>query len=353
MTISKPNFKRWKNNPILQDINSLSWCKKGIRNPGAVLDNEKIRMLFTANATTTEPMQLGYAESTDGFNFNFRSEPVLSPSNSDSFFDRTGIDDPRITFLDGWNYISYASPAPINNYIADEEKNEKPQWLLSYRQVGLARTKDWENYERLGPITNNIIADANVVLFPEKIDNKYVMIHRPTPFVPWLGTGFHYPASMFIAFSDDILDWGWNQNWTELASKYRDVTFEHMGDDHLLIRPEYDWERIKIGASGVPIPTDEGWLVIYHGGSADYKYRVGLMLLDRENPKKVLARSSVPIFEPETIYETAGAFPYCVFPCSNVVIGDEIFMYYGACDERCAVVTIKLKELLDYALSCR
>lgn len=351
MSVKVPSFKRWNNNPILQKTSALTWCVRGIRNPGAVWDNNKIRMLFTANGA--KGSCLGYAESNDGFHFEFRDEPVIYPSDSDSFFDRISIDDPRITLLDGWYYISYASPAPLPDYKADEEKNEKPPWLLGFRRVGLARTKDWQTYEKLGPITNSIIADANVVLFPEKINDKYVMLHRPSPYIPWMGTGFYYPAAMFIAFSDNLLDWGWNHNWTEMAINFRDVRFDKMGDDHLLISPKYDWERVKIGASGVPIPTDDGWLVIYHGCSADYKYRVGLILLDREDPKKVLARSVVPIFEPQAEYEVKGKFPNCVFPCSNVLIGDEIFMYYGACDERCAVATIKLKELLDYALSCR
>ncbi|MCF6176372.1 MAG: hypothetical protein L3J71_11465 [Victivallaceae bacterium] len=353
MSIIKPNFKRWEHNPIMVGATELAWCSGGIRNPGAIWDGEKVRMLFTANVTEGGPMRIGYADSSDGFNFDFRSEPVLAPSDSDCFFDRTGIDDPRITKLDDWYYITCASPAPIADYKSDPAKNEKPPWLLGFRRVGLVRTKDWLNFERLGPITNPIIADSNVVLFPEKINGKYAMLHRPTHSIPWIVTGFHYPAAMFVAYTDDLLDWGWNHDWDNLACNYRTITFDMMGDDHLLIRPEYDWERIKVGASGVPIATDEGWLVIYHACSADYKYRVGVMLLDRDDPSKVLSRSPEPIFEPTAEYETAGRFPYCVFPCANVVIGDEIFMYYGACDEKCAVATIPLKELLDYALALK
>ena len=122
------------------------------------------------------------------------------------------------------------------------------------------------------------------------------------------------------------------KTWEAMAAKEKDVTMSDLGDDHLLIHPEFTWERLKVGASGVPIPTDDGWLMFYHAVDEKMHYRVGLMLLDRENPLKVIARSNKPIFEPQLDYETKGYYSNCVFPCANVVMGDEVFMYYGAAD---------------------
>jgi predicted GH43/DUF377 family glycosyl hydrolase len=350
-------IKRWKDNPILASAADLPWCRGGVRNPGAVLDNGKVKMLFTANSNHDSEayakMRLGFAESEDGVNFDVSENPFLDPSDGDTFFDRTGIDDPRITPLNGYFYFTYASPSPLPDIKADSAKNEKPAWLLGFRRTGLARTKDWKNVERLGPITSLITGDANVVLFPEKIGGTYAMLHRPTPYVPWIATHFYYPAAMWLRFSDDLHDWGWNLDWDKMAAQANKVRASDLGDDHLLIKPEFDWERLKVGASGVPIPTDEGWLMLYHAVDLECAYRVGVMLLDRADPRKVIARSPIPVFEPVTDYEKNGIYPNCVFPCSNVVMGDEIFIYYGASDSYCALATVKLKSLLDYVLNFR
>lgn len=350
-------IKRWKDNPIVKSAHDLPWCARGIRNPGAILDGDTVRMLFTSNTMKEgehkHEMCLGYAESKDGFNFECRSEPVLNPSDDGVFFDRTGIDDPRITKIDGQFYFTYASPAPLPDIPTDSSKNEKPMWLLGLRRTGLGRTRDWQSIERLGPITNPLMGDANAVIFPEKINGKYAMLHRPTPYVPWIVNHFYYPAAIFLAFSDNLCDWGWNKDWDTMAANARDVRISDLGDDHLLIRPEFKWERFKVGASGVPIATDEGWLMVYHAVDEKNHYRVGLMLLDRDDPLKVVARSPKPIFEPQAEYETSGHYPNCVFPCANVVMGDEVFIYYGAADNYCAVATVKLKDMLEFILSCR
>ncbi len=119
--------------------------------------------------------------------------------------------------------------------------------------------------------------------------------------------------------------------------------------DYLLLRPESDWEAQKIGASGVPFATDEGWLMLYHGVDVRGIYRIGALLLDRDNPRRVIARTRKPVMVPEFAYETnVGLYPNCIFPCANVLIGED---YYGAADLTCCVATIKLKTLLDHVLS--
>jgi predicted GH43/DUF377 family glycosyl hydrolase len=119
-------------------------------------------------------------------------------------------------------------------------------------------------------------------------------------------------------------------------------------DESLLIAPQKPWEMLKIGGSGVPIPTDDGWLLTYHAVDRQSTYRVGLLLLDRENPTKVIARTPDPVFEPELDFETNAVGLSCVFPCANIVVNDEVLLYYGCGDVYTSVATFSLKEALAH-----
>lgn len=358
-------IKRWAGNPVVEATPELPWMGNQARNPGVIWDGEKVRMVFTAGSSPSDDypcvdLTLGYAESTDGFHFTVRPEPFMDLKNGALPFDKGSLEDVRITELDGQYYLAYAGRAQHQAafwHTVQECHDPKtnPVWSQNFRRVGLAvpTDKEWTSVKRLGPITSEQMSDANVVLFPEKIGGKYCMLHRPTPFPAGLFQGYYYPGAIFIAFSDDLLDWKWGE---EKAHEHWPVRKQFMPDDHVLVRPEYEWERLKIGGSGVPIATDDGWLTIYHAVDIEGMYRTGLLLLDRDDPRKVIARSPVPIMEPEGEHDTVGGYrqgPGCVFPCANPVIGDEVFIYYGAMDRCCCLATVKLKELLDYALTCR
>jgi predicted GH43/DUF377 family glycosyl hydrolase len=190
-------------------------------------------------------------------------------------------------------------------------------------------TKDFKSYIRAGRLTDPILDDRDVILFPEKINNKYVMMHRP---LEWVGEkyGTEFPA-IWISTSDDLL--GFRKS-------------------KLLAKPKYDWECGKIGINTPPIKTKEGWLTIYHAVGSDKYYRLGALLLDLENPGKILARTCDWIMQPEEDYEIDGYYKGCVFPCGKVVIDDTLFVYYGAADKYVALATCSLQKLLDYLLSC-
>ena len=350
-------IKRWHKNPIIKPLPNLVWANRSTFNPGAVFDGEKVRMLFTAiGEDSHREMCLGYAESKDGFHFECVTEPFLDPAADDGEFDHGTVDDARITALDGAYYIVYAARAMSQRkwYMGERLKNvpnNHDTWVLNLRRAGLAVTRDWRSVERLGPITSEHLSDQNVVLFPEKIGGRYVMLHRPNSALPWYIHNKYNPGRIWIAFSDDLQTWGWegiirkSQPWT--------IGEQDLSDDHLLIGPEYEWESQKIGAAGTPIATERGWLMLYHAVDRQGIYRVGILLLDRENPRKVLARSPQPVMEAELPYEINGHYPRVIFPCAHVVIGDEVFIYYGATDDTCCVATIRLKDLLDYAWTCR
>ena len=153
------------------------------------------------------------------------------------------------------------------------------------------------------------------------------MFHRPAE---WVGEkyGTDKPG-IWLCYSDDMLNWS---------------------GDILIAKPKYPWECKKIGGSTPPIRTDKGWLTIYHGVNENIEYRTGIMMLDINDPSKVIARSPDPILEPEFEFEKKGVVPNVVFPTSNVVIGDDIFVYYGGADTVCCVATANLKELTDYVM---
>ena len=115
-----------------------------------------------------------------------------------------------------------------------------------------------------------------------------------------------------------------------------------------LIRPRPDkWDNRKIGISAPPIELKEGWLLLYHGVSdPGHIYKVGALLLDLNDPTKVLARTDIPLFEPEMDYELYGDVNNVVFPCGAVMIKDEIFLYYGGADSVVGVAKMKVKEIL-------
>ncbi|MCF6176374.1 MAG: hypothetical protein L3J71_11475 [Victivallaceae bacterium] len=348
------NFiKRYAGNPVLGPEPDCPWGSNEARNPGVVFDGKTFHMVFTATGGVRADAQihLGYASSRDGFNFERRDEPIIAPSPNEGDFDWGDVEDTRITEIDGTYYIAYAGRAVTQNkglgqgYIPKNIPNNHPTWTQVFRRVGLAATKDFKSVEKLGPITSEFLSDANVALFPEKINGKYVMLHRPTPFSAGNHGCFYCQGNMFIAFSDDLLNWFPND--ANAINRTPD-------NDFLLIRPEQPWEVQKVGGAGVPIKTDDGWLMMYHAKDAANAYRCGLLLLDLEDPRKVIARTTKPIFEPESPFELDGNYKGgSVFPCSHIVVDDEVFIYYGASDEFIGVATVKLQQLLDVVLKER
>ena len=147
-----------------------------------------------------------------------------------------------------------------------------------------------------------------------------MILHRPSS--PEIGGNY-----IWIAESPDLLHWGGHQC---LAKTRRG-----------------SWDSARIGAGCSPIRTPDGWLMIYHGADENNRYCLGAMLLDLENPSKVLLRSVDPLFFPEMSYEKRGFFGNVVFSCGQLVDGDRITMYYGASDQYICRAELSLKDILD------
>ena len=346
-------IQRYDGNPVLGPEEGCWWGGGQSRNPGVVYDGDRFHMVFTAasgDGGVRNPLYLGYAVSRDGFHFERSAEPFLAPSEQQGDFDGGTVEDTRITTLEGRHYIAYAARSALQydvsvlRHLPRNAPNDHPTWTRNFRRVGLAVTDDFKDVRRLGPITSDLISDANVVLFPEKINGHYAMLHRPTPFIPGNHACHYTPGRIFIAYSEDLMHW----------FRDDDDAVNHAPDnDHLLMTPEQDWEAHKIGGAGVPIKTDDGWLSFYHAKDASRVYRCGLVLLDRDDPGKVIARTPEPIFEPETPLERDGRVKNVVFPCAHLEINGEVLIYYGASDEYVCVATAKLDDLLQTVLKHR
>jgi predicted GH43/DUF377 family glycosyl hydrolase len=183
--------------------------------------------------------------------------------------------------------------------------------------VGMIKTTDWKNFSRQGMIIPPHNKDCAV--FEEKINDKYFAFHRPSS--PELGGNY-----IWLAESPDLIHWG----------QHKCIA---------VVRPGM-WDSVRVGAGGPPIRTEKGWLAIYHGANQHHRYCLGALLLDINDPTKVLARSIDPIMEPDMPYEQTGFFGNVVFTNGHYVDGDTINFYYGASDEVICGAKFSISEIL-------
>jgi predicted GH43/DUF377 family glycosyl hydrolase len=328
-------LKRYEKNPILEPDANREWENHCVTNPGAWLDGDTFILLYRAGPNTDEhPIYFGMATSTNGYDFERVSDtPVFGPCPGS--FDGGCVEDARIIKFGDTFFVTYATrmfypgsywtkEIALNGHNPDLPEETPLAIQANLTRTGLAATKDFNTWYRLGPITPATVDDRDAIIFPGKSGGQFVMIHRP---IDWTGPeyGCEKP-SIWLALSDDMLSWK---------------------ESHLLAQPKYAWEAQKIGGSTPPLHTEEGWLTLYHGVDDAGIYRVGVMLLDHENPLKILARLPYPILQPEEPYETEGVVSNVVFPCGNCIKGGTLFVYYGGADRCCAVATAPVQELLD------
>jgi beta-1,2-mannobiose phosphorylase / 1,2-beta-oligomannan phosphorylase len=258
-------------------------------------------ILIDGRLWLTSISHLRVARSRDGIRFEIEKSAALSPSN---LYETFGCEDPRITLIDDTYWI---------NYTAVSEHGIS---------TALASTRDFTTFKRHGVIFPP--QNRDVTIFPEKIGGRYVALHRPMAERPG-------QSSIWIASSPDLISWG----------------------HHALVaaaRPG-KWDDSKIGGGAVPFRVKwknrDAWLEVYHGvTNSPPTYSLGALLLDYENPQKVLARSPEPILKPEAIYEREGFYGNVVFTCGLVADGDVVRIYYGAADAVIAVADLSLAAIL-------
>ncbi len=239
-----------------------------------------------------------------------------------------GVEDPRITLLDDGYYMTYTAYGTVGGITDPRIAIARSQDLFSWQRIGLLHFSPLEVTagDRVLRFDLDAVPNKDAVLFPQKIAGRYCMLHRP---MFEASTGV--PQSIWLSWSDDLLFWT---------------------DHQLVLAPELPWERIKVGAGAPPILTDEGWLVFYHGvegtsdADPDRRYHAGALLLDLNDPAKVLYHSLRPVLSPESAEETTGVVNNVVFPCGAVVQPNGLIeVYYGMGDRAVGLATTRMPGL--------
>jgi predicted GH43/DUF377 family glycosyl hydrolase len=304
-------FDRHPNNPILT-ARDWPYTANAVFNPAAaVVDGETVLLARVEDRRGIS--HLSVARSANGVDgWSIAPEPLLAPDDGVAS-EEWGFEDPRVVWVD-----------------------ELSRWVITCTAYGpagpavfLATTEDFRTVERHGIVMHP--EDKNAALLPQRIDGRWLLLHRPkTEFGGARG-------EILLSRSADLVSW----SAPEQVLQPRNGAW---------------WDSLRIGIGPPPLRTEHGWLLVYHGVKetvAGGIYRVGLALLDLEEPTRVLRRLPGWILAPLEAYERTGDVPNVVFPCGLLHDpgSDEIRLYYGAADSSICLATARLRDLLDAVLA--
>jgi beta-1,2-mannobiose phosphorylase / 1,2-beta-oligomannan phosphorylase len=316
--------KKHKDNPIITPNPDHPWESRATFNSAALYEDGKVHFLYRALGDTDLSV-LGYASSKDGLTIDERSnepayiprEPFETPGNNAfnsiaahfaSGGGYGGVEDPRITKVDDTIYLTYVA----------FDGATPPRAAMSSIDVNDFLKKKWDKWEKPKLISSPNMINKSAVVFPKKIDGKYVVLHRVYP-------------NILIDFLDDL-------------------EFKKYLQGHYFIPPRKNfWDSKKVGAGAPPMETKDGWLLIYQsvGYQDPGRYKIGAMMLDKNNPSKVLYRTHVPIISPDEPYENEGFKSGVVYPCGAVIMNDKLNIYYGGADTVVCAASTNLDSFLD------
>ncbi|SEL16309.1 glycoside hydrolase family 130 protein [Parapedobacter koreensis] len=332
-----------KKEGILLESTILGFESLGVFNPAAIRVGSDVHLFYRAvregNFST-----IGYCRLDGPLQIAQRNTmPILIPQHP---YESQGMEDPRIVNIDGTYYLTYTAYDGANALGALATSTD----LVKFHKMGIIvpeidfkRFRDLvecgcvvnpkyfrehQDYAIRGLMRPNLrMWDKNIVFFPDRINGKLAFLHRIRPGIQ-------------IVFADEVPATLTHEFWVDYLLCF---------SDHIVMEPRYAHESSYIGAGCPPIATDRGWLLIYHGveDSPDgYRYHACAALLDKENPKKELARLSRPLFSPEFEWERVGVVNNVVFPTGTALFGDRLYIYYGAADCRVAVASVNIQQLL-------
>lgn len=299
-------FRRILNRPVLA-AQQMPTQAAAVLNPGAAeMGGEVILLVRVEDRTGCSSIHT--ARSRNGVDgWEVEAAPLLQYGRPEHPYEAWGCEDARVTWLQdqGAWYVTYTAASPMGPAVA------------------LARTIDFRQIERLGLILAPTNKDA--VLLSQRCRGRYAMLHRPE---------FGELEHIWSAYSGDLRHWG---------------------EPHCVLE-ENDgprWDAIKVGSGPPPLLTEHGWMLIYHGAKyygGRLVYRVGLALLDRDHPEKLLIRAPGWVFQAEAAFELEGFVPGIIFPTGLLRRGDELWMYYGAADTSIGLAVAEYQCVLDHLL---
>lgn len=318
----------------------------GVLNPAVYQDGNTVHMFYRA-AKRGNFSTIGYCRFEGPLTLVERhTEPIFVP---EYIYEIHGVEDPRITKIDDTYYMTYVTYDGINacgavavsknlasfkkkgiitpKFILNEFTNLIRKHLQNPSIASILAFNTARNYPLSETIKENLLVwDKNVVLFPKKINGKFVALHRL------------FPSIQIVSFE-----------------KKKDLTVDFWKDylknlpDYIVMEPKFDHETSHIGPGAPPIENKDGWLLIYHAAERREKglvYHACAALLDLNDPSKVIARLTKPLITPSEHYERHGYVNYVVFPTGTALFDDQLYIYYGAADDKIAAASLNLNDLL-------
>ncbi len=314
------NVWRDQNNPLIQPDTASSWYSLAAYNASPVVVGDELKLVFRAQAhedyyhhQKLELSIVGVASSKDGGQTFDEPKPLVEPSED---WDEFGCEDPRVTKVGDLYYIFYTA---IGAFPFEPDKI----------RCAVAISKDLKTIE-----SKHLVTPFNakaMALFPEKVNGKYALIltvHSDKS-----------PSSIAFAYLDK-LDQLWDKAfWDSWYANYLQFALDLRHNDS---------EQTEVGA--VPILIEDGWLLVYSRIQEYFtehkQFGIDIVILDRDNPQKVLKRLPFPIMVPEEAYEKYGRLPNIVFPSGALLDGDKLDIYYGSTDTTICRATLSLKALM-------
>jgi predicted GH43/DUF377 family glycosyl hydrolase len=303
-------LQRHPASPILVPDPASDWETYNVFNPSVIHHSGLFHMHYRAQGLDWVS-RIGYAVSADGVRWNRMRRPVLEPQDAS---DARGVEDPRVTEIEGRFYMCYTA------FGHEAAGQGEPTFLGGGVTPMIARSDNLITWERLGPLVRGE-DNKDHVLFPRRIRGRYIALHRR-------------PPQVWLAESDNL------QHWP--ADRMRPV----FGP-----RPDNGWDEKRVGGNGAPIETEHGWLMLYHAYNEQHVYRLGVCLLDLDDPARVIHRPKQFVLEPQELWELRGDVPNVVFSCANPVVNGTVHVYYGGADHVIGLATCALGDLLEYARS--
>ncbi|MFY8090417.1 MAG: hypothetical protein ACOVMI_04125 [Chitinophagaceae bacterium] len=328
---------------ILLQKTANAFENEGVLNPAVIKVGNYIHLFYRA-VTKDNYSTIGYCKLSAPMVIETRNNtPMLMPQADYEF---QGLEDPRIVKIEDTYYLSYTAFNGINALGALATSKDLLHWKklgIIVPQITYEEFKHFtessgtvrEKYTRFNDYQNShqkqdrkiFLWDKNLIFFPRKINDKFCFLHRIKPDIQIVVT--------IEKLEDLTIDF-----WQNYFSSF---------DEYIVLSPKYPHEVSYIGSGCPPIETSAGWLIIYHGVHdtvKGYVYSACAALLDLNNPQKEIARLSYPLFFPEKEWELKGEVNNVCFPTGAIVEDDSLYIYYGAADERIAVASLSMKDLL-------
>jgi len=328
-----------KDEGIILEKTELPFESDGVLNPACVDVDGVVHMFYRALRPGNHST-IGYCQLKDNAVIKRSDKPVLAPEYD---YEKQGVEDPRIVFLDGVYYLFYTAYDGRNALVAYATSSDLTRFTkhgvispkIPYREfvriIGSQKNvpRRYIHYahriER-GNGPDVLLWDKDAFIFPRKINNSFWLVHRIMPGI------------QLATFND----------FSELTAAYwRD--YVNAFERHILFAPRFRFENHKIGGGCPPIETEAGWLFIYHGVGRVFlrkKYYAAAALLDRDNPRKVIARLPYPLFSPSFGWERKGIVNNVVFPTSALIKNGRVYIYHGGADTRIGLKSVALADLI-------